>query len=921
MGAEANPDAGENWAEIDELLNTALDLDDAARQAWLDQLGILQPKTAARLRQLLGLAERSDLIDNVVRGVVCEEALLELMDVGAGTRIGTWKLDRPLGVGGMSEVYLARRALESGEQLAALKLISAGMARPEALARFNQETAILSQLNDARIARLIDSGRAADGRPWLAMEYVDGEAIDVGCDRCGLSVKQRVKLLIEVARAVDHAHRHLVVHRDIKPGNVLLCREGAEIRLLDFGIAKILEPTNPEQTGMQTRAFTINFASPEQLAGKPVTTASDIYQLGVLLYILLTGVRPFRAIEGAPTELLAAMQEGPPRPSHRVLHDTDQSRPHCGLSPRMLSAVLHGDLDTIVLKAMDHDPQRRYLSARELAEDLQRWLRGDAILARPESLYRIGRRLRKHWVVVAASALSLALVVAYALTVTWQRQELRAERARIERILDTVTDMFSEADPFSDDATPATVMEVVEKTAQRYLNEADKDPEFQALMLERLAALKSSLRDFKSKQALLERALEIADSNRLPDKLRARIAFGIADSLFARGELASAQDALARHAGLLSRDQPLASALLQAKILLERGELAASERGFSALLAQMDDTGSTAEFQRSVYNSLGILRRRMGDANGAVDAYQRALALITGTTPVELEAQLTIRSNIAIALGAARRYRESDQEFTSQMAWAAQHLGDDHPAMATIARSYSTLLRRTLRFRTAHELLLRLEPVSAEKGSAVDRSGFLQARAWLSWTAGDTSEALDLAIDAAEKSISVFGARAPATQPAVEVIVWMLFELGADADAVRFADTLDFSAGGMNLARTALILSAEQGAHSTPVDVHRDAIAGEPCAQTQLTALRAALVQRTGIVDLESPATCDGYMTALVAALGVRWTPDWAGAFTPEPFASPLLRRIQSETATPAWRPDPAQRSRLDALLEALRAR
>jgi eukaryotic-like serine/threonine-protein kinase len=432
-----NPDESpaEDWSSIDRLLDSALDLESEARESWLQELARSHPQHAGRVRHLLSLAERSDIVDAMSRSVVCEEAMADVMAAGEGAHFGAWIVERPLGIGGMSEVVLARRELESGVQLAALKLLSVGLSGNEALTRFIREAAILSQLNDVRIARLIDSGRAIDGRPWLAMEYVDGEPIDVGCDRLGLSIRERVRLLTEVAKAVDHAHRQLIVHRDIKPGNVMLCNEGSEIRLLDFGIAKVMDPDSSEVTHAHTLAFTLRFASPEQLAGRSVSTASDIYQLGSLLYLLLTGRRPFQEHEETPAAALMAMQEGASRPSRTVSIDGIEQRTRCGMSAAKLRSTLHGDLDTIVMKAMEFEPQRRYVGARELAEDLERWLKGDAIAARPDPMYRARKFIRKHRISLAAIALSFMLVVAYALSLTQQRQQLRMERDTARRAL------------------------------------------------------------------------------------------------------------------------------------------------------------------------------------------------------------------------------------------------------------------------------------------------------------------------------------------------------------------------------------------------------------------------------------------------------------------------------------------------------
>jgi eukaryotic-like serine/threonine-protein kinase len=516
-----NPDESpaEDWRSIDSLLDSALDLESEARESWLQELARSHPQHAARVRHLLGLAERSDIVEAMSRSGVCEEAMAEVMAAGEGARFGSWIVGRPLGIGGMSEVVLARRELESGVQLAALKLLSVGMSGNEALTRFIREAAILSQLNDVRIARLIDSGRASDGRPWLAMEYVDGDPIDIGCDRLGLSIRERVRRLIEVAKAVDHAHRQLIVHRDIKPGNVMLCNEGAEIRLLDFGIAKMLDPASVEDTNAHTHAFTLKFASPEQLAGRSVSTASDIHQLGSLLYLLLTGRRPFQGCEETPAAALLAMQEGASKPSRAVFADGIDQRARCGMSAAKLRNFLHGDLDTIVMKAMEFEPQRRYVGARELAEDLERWMRGDAIAARPDPMYRARKFIRKHRISLAAVALSFVLVVAYALSLIQQRQQLRMERdtarkalARAEATRQFLYRVIDKENPNGERTGAGSIESSLERAASNIESEFRGQPELAAETYVELGQAFDGRGDSDKAEKAFRRSLEISSA-------------------------------------------------------------------------------------------------------------------------------------------------------------------------------------------------------------------------------------------------------------------------------------------------------------------------------------------------------------------------------------------------------------------------
>ncbi|UXI65861.1 serine/threonine protein kinase [Tahibacter amnicola] len=513
----------EDWAKLDQLLSHAIDLEESDRVVWLRDLRRDDPVVAARIERLLALADTGSVLDVLMSQPMLEGALAQFTDVSSGTRFGSWVIQRHLGVGGMAEVYLARRGLEEGEQFAALKLIATGMARPDAFGKFIREAAILSQLNDPRIARLIDTGRAEDGRPWLAMEYVDGDPLDVGCDRRGLGVRERVGLLIEVALAVDHAHRHLVVHRDIKPANVLLCADGNAIRLLDFGIAKVLAHTDQDPASA-TRVFTPHFASPEQLSGAPVGIASDVYQLGVLTYLLLTGTRPFRAVDQNPAALVAAMQEGAVPPSVAVLANPERQLARTGVRAERVSAILEGDLDTIVRKAMAGEPERRYLSARDLAEDLIRWCNAEAIAARPDAWYRATKRIRRHWAIVTAAALVLTLVVAYALTVTWQREALQVERdaarkalARAEMTRRFLMRVIGTANPVGAQSGTRNIKEALIEATDAVETEFRGQPEVAAEAYAELGQTFQGMEDPVNAERAFRRALDSVPAGAAPD--------------------------------------------------------------------------------------------------------------------------------------------------------------------------------------------------------------------------------------------------------------------------------------------------------------------------------------------------------------------------------------------------------------------
>jgi non-specific serine/threonine protein kinase/serine/threonine-protein kinase len=349
----------------------------------------------------------------------------------AQTRIGAYRLVSLLGKGGMGEVWLAERADAAYSKLVAIKFIATFLGNREAIEWFRRERQALARLEHPNIARLLDGGETEDGRPYLVMEYVDGIAIDAYCE--GLPLEQVLELFLQVCSAIEHAHRALIVHRDIKPANVLVTADG-QSRLLDFGIAKEMGPLpagDEEQT--RTQAYTLHYASPEQMEGRPITVASDIYSLGALLYRLLSGKVPHAHTTSALSQLQAIQTGQPQKPSRVVLEqmqllDSERKR---------RSRRLHGDLDDIVLKCLRREPELRYGTAGELIDDIHRYQTHEPVLARRGSIaYRGSRYLRRHWLAIGAAAALLLTLGGGLLATYWQAQLAEKERALAQKRFD-----------------------------------------------------------------------------------------------------------------------------------------------------------------------------------------------------------------------------------------------------------------------------------------------------------------------------------------------------------------------------------------------------------------------------------------------------------------------------------------------------
>jgi tRNA A-37 threonylcarbamoyl transferase component Bud32/tetratricopeptide (TPR) repeat protein len=436
----------ERWREVTALFDKAIGLPPVHRDAFLIAACGTDTELLAEVRSLLDVhtddPEYLEASAWAHHGGVIEEAI---ENQNVEERVGNYRLLRKIGSGGMGSVYLAERDDDAFRKQVAIKFIRGGALRENAIKRFRRERQILARLEHPGIARLLDGGATSRGTPYFVMEYVEGKPLLDYCDEMGMGVRSRIELFLRVCEAVEYAHERLIVHRDLKASNILVNADG-QPKLLDFGIAKVLEPDEGgqltlTQTGL--RQFTPDYASPEQIRGDQVTTATDVYSLGVLLYEMLTGRRPFRFQNASPVDLLNVLLDSTPvKPSSAVTKTEEIGgkviRPemviwHRRTDLRTLVRTLSGDLDNIVLKALAKEPAERYGTAAALARDLRAYLGGHMVTAQKATAgYRLTKFLRRNaWQVAAGSALVLSLVGGLVLT-TWQWRAARAERLRAE---------------------------------------------------------------------------------------------------------------------------------------------------------------------------------------------------------------------------------------------------------------------------------------------------------------------------------------------------------------------------------------------------------------------------------------------------------------------------------------------------------
>jgi serine/threonine protein kinase/tetratricopeptide (TPR) repeat protein len=472
-----------HWAELNRLLGEALEQPASQRAHWIETLAPAFDAHKPSLRDLLSRAaavETADFLDALPRlDIEVEEPAADERTEQPGDLVGPYRLVRELGGGGMGTVWLAQRPDGLINRPVALKLPHGAWKRTMLAERMAREREILATLNHPNIARLYDAGLTAAGQPYLALEYVAGHPIDAYCRDQQLGPKACLELFAQVANAVAYAHGKLVIHRDLKPANILVTAEG-EVRLLDFGIAKLLDdrPAKATQlTELSGRALTPDYASPEQILGEPLTIASDVYSLGVILYELLSGTRPYklkRDSRGALEDAIVSTE--PPLPS--AVADPQRRR------------ALQGDLDTIVTKALKKDPQERYATVHALLEDIRRHLSARPVLAQPDSArYRFAKFvLRNKLAVATTAAISVALIGGSSL-IAWQASVATAERKRAEDVKEFIASVFREADPTRGAGEVLSAAELLGQAENR-LKTAGGDP---ALTLELLTIISESL--------------------------------------------------------------------------------------------------------------------------------------------------------------------------------------------------------------------------------------------------------------------------------------------------------------------------------------------------------------------------------------------------------------------------------------------
>ena len=653
--------SGERWERLQELFSRAVELSGAERQTFVAKETAGDTELRTELLELLACDNGGSRTGplTLALGAALDTTTRDRRKALLGRVLGNYKLVSVLGHGGTGTVYLGERADRQYSAQVAVKIVDSGTMQGELGLRFRAERQILASLNHANIARLIDAGETEEGNPYLVMEYVHGEPLDRYCDRQQLGVRERLQLFLDICSAVQYAHQNLVVHRDLKPANILVTAEGAP-KLLDFGIAKLLDAGDAAAaamalTRMNDRLLTPEYASPEQILGRAVTTASDVYALGVVLYELLTGLRPYTVPASASQLELerSICITDPLRPSAAVKR-ARESGPLEGqsemlavaaarrLTPDKLQKRLAGDIDAIVMRALRKEPQHRYNSIEQLASDIRRYLTREPVQARQGNwLYYSQRFIRRHAFGVTAGVAFIIFLATFATVATIQAQRIAEERDRVKlenaqatAVSDFMVGVFAQADPFTyvenDEAKPKTADELLAGAGRRVREDLSQHPEVRARLLEHIGRAYRRRNEDKEAISYLRDAVHLRKQiSGGGDAATADVMADLAVSMREDGDVLGSETVLAEATSMLQRLNQKRSTTY-ARVLANRGR------------AEMK-LGKPDAAQKYFDESLALRRELSGPRDPEVAALLVELAIL-----------LTWKDNLVAAEHAAR---------------------------------------------------------------------------------------------------------------------------------------------------------------------------------------------------------------------------------------------------------------------------
>ncbi|HET9864523.1 MAG TPA: serine/threonine-protein kinase [Steroidobacteraceae bacterium] len=717
-------DPKQHWQRLCELFEQAQRIAPPERAAFVAAACGDDAELREQLRDLLAAADAGDQEAHEAGAVtrriahaaaqVVRQATSSLQD----RRIGPYVLVRLLGAGGMGSVYLGRRADAQFEHQVAIKVLPPLIAREDFVERFRAERQTLAGLDHPYIAKLLDGGVTDDGLHYLIMEYVRGEPIDVYCDRLRLGVAERLRLVQKVCLAVDHAHRNLVVHRDVKPSNILVTEEGVP-KLLDFGIAKVLGPgaMHTDVTVASERILTPEYASPEQLRGEAVSTATDVHGLGLLLYRLLCGRSPFRNDGKLPTAMVRAiLEDTPPRPSVALRQNAQSDDSSAadvsanrGTSPARLERQLQGDLDTIVMTCLHKEPRRRYSSVQSLHDDIENHLRNLPVQARGDgAAYLAERFVRRHPVGVLLTVAVLTLSFVATLQVIAQRNKAQVAATSAQRMSDFLVSMLSSANPYEHD-DDLSVRTLLDRSAEQIGADLAGQPLVAARLRLTMARAYASLGQQATAATLAREVIDVLstagrdDTNYAADLVQAHTV--LARAAYLRQDYPAARDAARaalQVAGPEAQDEAarFVAARANARInlgwaLLRMDQPAEGLAEARAALASLRQAlGEDQPETRSAEANLSEVLNEMGHDQEALPLAREVVSYMTaryGEKDLRVADSVGLTGRILWNLG---DFRSASEAYARQLSIMESTLGAQHPAVAEVLNSIAETERK-----------------------------------------------------------------------------------------------------------------------------------------------------------------------------------------------------------------------------------
>ena len=701
-----------DWAELNRLFDEICPLEKDEQTARLERIRADSPSLADRLA---GMLEHSADAESSISGIV-DSAIggldQDIESTVIGQRFGAYRVVSHLARGGMGDVFLAERDDGAFEQRVAIKLIGRGLLARDAEARFGVERQILAKLDHPNIARILDGGTTADNVAYLVMEYVDGQPIDDYCRGQGLSIRRRLELYRQVCSAIEYAHRNLIVHRDVKPSNILVTSGGVP-KLLDFGIAKLLGDDEgvlaAEATQATSRVMTPDFASPEQILGQPITTASDVYALGVLLYGLLAESKPYSTSGLRPSELEKVVVDTlPVKPSQAVL---GRRRVAARLSPHdaaSWSRRIRGDLDDIVLKALRKEPEQRYGSAQELSADVRRHLTGRPVEARGITwLYVLRKFMQRNLLPVAAASVvaagGLIAAVYHNHSITQERDRVRAEAEKAAASSQFLVDIFKLSDPDETQGATVTAKEILDIGARRLEQDLLDQPATRAMLGTTIGTVYENLGLYEEARRQLQEAVRLREG--LGDSL------GLAESLrelggvqYEMGELdesrRSYERALETNEAVLPNDHVENAVLLNdlGHVIYAQGDYDTALGIYERAVSMFERLEETSHFgYPDTLHDVGQIKQLQGELAVAERYISRALDFALERYGEKNSVTVAYMSNLAVLLQEMDQYEEAERLYLKVLDLELELLGEDHPdreaTMTNIGRLYGDMNR------------------------------------------------------------------------------------------------------------------------------------------------------------------------------------------------------------------------------------